>query len=202
MQALVTCSKHFERALPAFEPVNHMREDDNAREIREIKSPLLQRLISAVSSEAICEHANRLLSALNTDAAQAGDKLNLFNCEDGRFSEVSFPSSTGLPTWQRPVETLTLPESTHIDYSKCNSHCLGVFVHEVTLATEHLADACTTAREPFSSITRLLRSMRTCSLWTRSIQHESSSLISYFQRPLQDESLLKLRIVILYLSSS
>ncbi|BBM97575.1 DNA mismatch repair protein MSH3 [Marchantia polymorpha subsp. ruderalis] len=88
MQALVTCSKHFERALPAFEPVNHMREDDNAREIREIKSPLLQRLISAVSSEAICEHANRLLSALNTDAAQAGDKLNLFNCEDGRFSEV------------------------------------------------------------------------------------------------------------------
>ncbi|KAG6543098.1 hypothetical protein Mapa_015347 [Marchantia paleacea] len=141
MQALVTCSKHFERALPAFEFVNHMRKEDaDGREIRELKSPLLQRLISAVSSEAICEHANRLLSALNTDAAYAGDKLNLFNCEDGRFSEA--PVAQRVPgDWIKVNST----KKTH------RYHPPNVLksLHKLAVASEQLTAACTRAWDMF-----------------------------------------------------
>lgn len=52
-----------------------------------VRSHLLRRLITAASSSVVSEHATRLLSALNKEAAAQGDKHNLFICGD-RFPEV------------------------------------------------------------------------------------------------------------------
>jgi hypothetical protein len=54
-----------------------------------VRSTLLRRLLAAASSVSVSEPAAQLLSALDTDAAASNDKLKLFHCRDGRFSEVS-----------------------------------------------------------------------------------------------------------------
>ncbi|CAM6092495.1 unnamed protein product [Calypogeia fissa] len=89
IQALVTSAKHLQRVRFDAEDMDSIVEEGPQEENKKIKSTLLQRLVSAIASPSLCEHANRLLSALNTDAATAGDKLNLFNCTDGRFPEVA-----------------------------------------------------------------------------------------------------------------
>lgn len=53
-----------------------------------VRSTLLRRLLAAASSVSVSEPAAQLLSALNTDAAASGNKLDLFHCRDGRFPEV------------------------------------------------------------------------------------------------------------------
>ncbi|KAL2651439.1 hypothetical protein R1flu_019567 [Riccia fluitans] len=82
LESLVTCAKRFELVNPATE------DKAGEKSPGELRSPLLKRLISAVSSKIVCEHANRLLSFLNAKAAITGDKHNLFNCQDERFPEI------------------------------------------------------------------------------------------------------------------
>ncbi|KAL3700235.1 hypothetical protein R1sor_018257 [Riccia sorocarpa] len=82
LEALATCAKR-------FEVVNFASEDETGeKSAGGIRSSLLKRLTAAVTSKAVCEHANRLLSLLNLKAALKGDKHNIFNCEDGRFPEI------------------------------------------------------------------------------------------------------------------
>lgn len=89
VKALITSAKHLQRLPFHDEDVDDGKVDEGPDQpSKKFKSTLLQRLVSAISSTALCEHANRLLSALNTEAATAGDKPNLFNCTDGRFPEV------------------------------------------------------------------------------------------------------------------
>lgn len=54
------------------------------------KAPLLKRLLAAASSSVVREHASRLLSSLNKEAAHCGDKHNLFVCGSGKFPMVCF----------------------------------------------------------------------------------------------------------------
>lgn len=61
-------------------------DDENSQDVN---SALLRRLLAAASSVSVSEPAAELLSALNTDAAASGNKLDLFHCKDGRFPEVS-----------------------------------------------------------------------------------------------------------------
>ena len=54
------------------------------------KAPLIKRLLAAASSSVVSEHASRLLSSLNKEAAHCGDKHNLFISDTGKFPMVGF----------------------------------------------------------------------------------------------------------------
>ena len=86
IQALILAARQLRRLHLHEEQVTNMDGDDEGP--KGVCSALLRRLLAAASSIAMSEHAAQLLSALNTDAAASGDKLNLFPCKNGRFSEV------------------------------------------------------------------------------------------------------------------
>ena len=54
-----------------------------------VHSSLLRRLISTASSSIVLANAVKLLSCLNKDAADQGDKLNLFIASVDQFPEVN-----------------------------------------------------------------------------------------------------------------
>ncbi|EFJ17558.1 hypothetical protein SELMODRAFT_420792 [Selaginella moellendorffii] len=60
--------------------------DRNFQRVRDTRSALLSRLISAVTSTSVIDHANKLVTSLNAEAAVAGDKINLFVA--GQYPEV------------------------------------------------------------------------------------------------------------------
>lgn len=86
IQALILAARQLRCLHLHKEQVTNMDVDDEGP--KGVRSALLRRLLAAASSMAMREHAAQLLSALNTDAAASGDKLNLFLCKNGRFSEV------------------------------------------------------------------------------------------------------------------
>lgn len=53
-----------------------------------VHSPLLKRLILTASSSSIISTAEKLLSALNKEAAEKRDLSNLFIVSEGQFEEV------------------------------------------------------------------------------------------------------------------
>ncbi|XP_024542210.1 DNA mismatch repair protein MSH3-like isoform X2 [Selaginella moellendorffii] len=63
-----------------------MKAASQFQRVRDARSALLSRLISAVTSTSVIDHANKLVTSLNAEAAAAGDKINLFVA--GQFPEV------------------------------------------------------------------------------------------------------------------
>lgn len=87
IQALVMAVRQLQRLQLEDEDASAMVESH--KEISStIRSQLLKRLLSAASSSVVSEHATRLLSFLNKEAASTGDKHNLFNCGSGKFPMV------------------------------------------------------------------------------------------------------------------
>ncbi|EFJ17561.1 hypothetical protein SELMODRAFT_420798 [Selaginella moellendorffii] len=63
-----------------------MKAASQFQRVRDARSALLSRLISAVTSTSVIDHANKLVTSLNAEAAAAGDKINLFVA--GQYPEV------------------------------------------------------------------------------------------------------------------
>ncbi|KAH7281361.1 hypothetical protein KP509_36G043400 [Ceratopteris richardii] len=86
VQALFTTIRQFQR-ICSIDEENDMVESSKEK-CSVFRSPLLKRLFAAASSSIVSEHASRLLSFLNKEAAVTGDKHNLFICGTGKFPMV------------------------------------------------------------------------------------------------------------------
>lgn len=87
IQGLITAANQLRR-LRLHKEEDDMVTEEDSHCVEGVRSILLRRLLASASSAAMSEHAAHLLSALNTDAAAFGDKLNLFHCRNGTFPEV------------------------------------------------------------------------------------------------------------------
>lgn len=87
IQALLTAVKQLQQIHLEDEDETEMLEP-HVEKWRTFSSPLLKRLFAAASSSVVSEHALRLLSFLNKEAASTGDKHNLFICGTGKFPMV------------------------------------------------------------------------------------------------------------------
>lgn len=63
-----------------------------------VRSSLLRKLISVVSSPAVVDNAAKLLSALNKEGAARGDLLDILITSSNQFPEVCIPLIASLFT--------------------------------------------------------------------------------------------------------
>ena len=63
-----------------------------------VRSSLLRKLISVVSSPAVVDNAAKLLSALNKEGADRGDLLDILITSSNQFPEVYIPLIASLFT--------------------------------------------------------------------------------------------------------
>lgn len=63
-----------------------------------VRSSLLRKLISVVSSPAVVDNAAKLLSALNKEGAARGDLLDILITSSNQFPEVYIPLIASLFT--------------------------------------------------------------------------------------------------------
>lgn len=82
IQALLVAGKQLQQL--------HIEEEGKSKSVsrKTVHSVLLRKLILTASSSSVISNAAKLLSALNKEAADRGDLLNLFNISSGRFPEV------------------------------------------------------------------------------------------------------------------
>ncbi|GJU59612.1 DNA mismatch repair protein MSH3 isoform X1 [Tanacetum coccineum] len=146
-----------------------VEEEDNVDHLQEktVYSPFLKRLILTASSSRIKSIAERLLSALNKEAAEKSDLSNLFDASDGEFEEIAaarnkvkqaeekLDSLIGLYRKQlknRNLEFISVSGTTHLielavdvkvpsNWVKVNSTKKAIRYHapEVLTALDHLS---------------------------------------------------------------
>lgn len=82
IQALLVAGKQLQQL--------HIEEEDKSESVsrKTVRSMLLRKLILTASSSTVISHSAKLLSALNKEAADRGDLLNLFDISSGQFPEV------------------------------------------------------------------------------------------------------------------
>ncbi|XP_058205866.1 DNA mismatch repair protein MSH3 isoform X2 [Rhododendron vialii] len=88
IQALLVTGKQLQQL--------HIEEEGKSKSVsrKTVHSVLLRKLILTASSSSVISNAAKLLSALNKEAADRGDLLNLFNISSGRFPEVAEAGTT------------------------------------------------------------------------------------------------------------
>nr|GEU75635.1 DNA mismatch repair protein MSH3 isoform X1 [Tanacetum cinerariifolium] len=140
-----------------------VEEEDNVDHLQEktVYFPILKRLILAASSSRINSIAERLLSALNKEAAEKSDLSNLFIASEGEFEEIAaarnkvkqaeekLDSLIGLYRKQlknRNLEFISVSGTTHLievpsNWVKVNSTKKAIRYHapEVLTALDHLS---------------------------------------------------------------
>ncbi|MCO5576829.1 hypothetical protein L7F22_030649 [Adiantum nelumboides] len=106
IQALLTTVRQLQQICPNEEE-NVTLESDVEKSCT-FRSALLKRLFAAASSSVVSEHASRLLSFLNKEAASRGDKQNLFICGTGKFLMVE-KCKTAVQVAERHLDLLLPP---------------------------------------------------------------------------------------------
>ncbi|KAH7848195.1 hypothetical protein Vadar_011039 [Vaccinium darrowii] len=88
IQALLVAGKQLQQL--------HVEEEDKSESVsrKTVHSVLLRKLILTASSSTVISHSAKLLSALNKEAADRGDLLNLFDISSGQFPEVAEAGTT------------------------------------------------------------------------------------------------------------
>ncbi|KAI5056606.1 hypothetical protein GOP47_0028424 [Adiantum capillus-veneris] len=107
IQALLTTVRQLQQICPAEDEENVTLEPD-AEKSGVFRSALLKRLFAAASSSVVSEHASRLLSFINKEAASSGDKQNLFICGTGKFPMVE-KCKTAVQVAERHLDSLLPP---------------------------------------------------------------------------------------------
>ncbi|MCO5591882.1 hypothetical protein L7F22_045875 [Adiantum nelumboides] len=106
IQALLTTVRQLQQICPNEEE-NVTLESDVEKSCT-FRSALLKRLFAAASSSVVSEHASRLLSFLNKEAASTGDKQNLFICGTGKYPMVE-KCKTAVQVAERHLDSLLPP---------------------------------------------------------------------------------------------